>query len=52
VVAKAILLTPASVDAEALDRLKAEQALPDAVAQSMAEAADWILEDAAKTLLR
>ena len=46
--AKAILLTPASVDAQALDRLKAEQALPDAVAKSMAEAADWILEDAAK----
>jgi heptosyltransferase-2 len=46
--AKAILLTPASVDAQALDRLKAEQALPDAVAKSMAEAADWILEDAGK----
>jgi lipopolysaccharide heptosyltransferase II len=47
--AKAILLTPASVDAQALDRLKAEQALPDAVAKSMAEAADWILEDAKDT---
>ena len=46
--AKAILLTPTSVDAQALDRLKAEQALPDAVAKSMAEAADWILEDAGK----
>lgn len=46
--AKAILLTPASVDAQALDRLKAEQALPDAVAKSMAEAVDWILADAAK----
>jgi heptosyltransferase-2 len=46
--AKAILLTPASVDAQTLDRLKAEQALPDAVAKSMAEAADWILEDAGK----
>jgi len=47
--AKAILLTPASVDAQALDRLKVEQALPDAVAQSMAEAADWILKDAKDT---
>ena len=47
--AKAILLTPASVDAQAMDRLKAEQALPDAVAKSMAEAADWILEDAKDT---
>ena len=49
--AKAILLTPALVDAQALDRLKAEQAMPDTVAKSMAEAVDWILEDA-KTLLR
>jgi heptosyltransferase-2 len=46
--AKAILLTPAPVDAQSLDRLKVEQALPDAVAKSMAEAVDWILEDAAK----
>ena len=43
--AKAILLTPAPVDAQALDRLKVEQAVPDAVAKSMAEAVDWILED-------
>ncbi|MEP6959004.1 MAG: lipopolysaccharide heptosyltransferase II [Nitrospirota bacterium] len=49
--AKAILLTPALVDAQALDRLKAEQAMPDVVAKSMAEAVDWILADA-KTLLR
>jgi heptosyltransferase II len=46
--AKPILLTPAPVDAQSLDRLKVEQALPDAVAKSMAEAVDWILEDAAK----
>jgi hypothetical protein len=39
------------VDAQALDMLKAEQAMPDAVAKSMAEAVDWILEDA-KTRLR
>jgi heptosyltransferase-2 len=43
--AKAILLTPALVDTQALDRLKVEQAMPDAVAKSMAEAVDWILED-------
>jgi heptosyltransferase-2 len=49
--AKAILLTPALVDTQALDMLKVEQAMPDAVAKSMAEAVDWILEDAA-TLVR
>jgi heptosyltransferase-2 len=47
--AKAILLTPALVDAQALDRLKAEQAMPDAVTKAMAEAVDWILDDAAKS---
>jgi heptosyltransferase-2 len=47
--AKAILLTPAPVDAQALDMLKAEQAMPDTVAKSMAEAVDWILADAAKS---
>jgi heptosyltransferase-2 len=44
--AKAILLTPALVDTQALDMLKIERAMPDAVAKSMAEAVDWILEDA------
>ena len=43
--AKAILLTPALMDTQALDMLKVEQAIPDAVAKSMAEAVDWILED-------
>jgi len=43
--AKAILLTPALVDTQALDMLKAEQVMPDAVAKSMAEAVGWILED-------
>ncbi len=47
--AKAILLTPALVDAQALARLKVEQAMPDAVTKSMAEAVDWILDDAAKS---
>jgi heptosyltransferase-2 len=49
--AKAILITTALVDAQALDRLKAEQAMPDAVAKSMAEAVDWILADAAKSAI-
>jgi len=49
--AKAILLTAAPVDAQALDRLKVEQAMPAAMAKSMTEAVDWILNDA-KTLLR
>jgi hypothetical protein len=44
--AKAILLTPAPVDAQSWDRLKVEQAMPDAVAKSMVEAVDWILDDA------
>ena len=47
--AKAILLTPALVDTQALDMLKVEQAMPDAVAKSMAEAVAWILEDAAES---
>jgi heptosyltransferase-2 len=45
--AKAILLTPGPVDAQSLDRLKEEQAMPDAMAKSMAEAVDWILKDVA-----
>ena len=53
--AKAILLTVAPVDAQALEILKTKQAMPDAMAKSMAEAVDWILADAAtsaKTLVR
>jgi heptosyltransferase-2 len=46
--AKAVLLTPGPIDAQALDMLKVEQAMPDAVAKSMADAVDWILADAAK----
>jgi heptosyltransferase-2 len=48
--AKSILLTPGSVDAQSLERLKVEQAMPDAVAKSMTEAVDWILNDAAKNV--
>jgi len=44
--AKAILITSGSVDQQALDRLQAEQVMPDTVAKSMAEAVDWILNDA------
>jgi heptosyltransferase-2 len=44
--AKAILLTPVLLDAQSLETLKVEQAMPDAVAKFMAEAVDWILEDA------
>jgi hypothetical protein len=50
--AKGILLTTDLVDAQALDALQAAEAMPDAVATSMAEAVDWILADAAKTVLR
>lgn len=50
--AKAVLLTSALVDEQALEMLRAEQAMPDAVAPSMTEAVDWILEDAAKTAHR
>jgi heptosyltransferase II len=49
--AKSVLLTPAPVDAQSLETLKTKQAMPNAMAKSMAEAVDWILEDA-KTRLR
>jgi heptosyltransferase-2 len=44
--AKAILITATQVDAESLETLKTKQAVPDAVAKSMTEAVDWILDDA------
>ena len=47
--AKAILLAPTPVEAELLERLKVEQAMPDTMAKSLVEAADWILEDAIKS---
>jgi heptosyltransferase-2 len=49
--AKAILLTSVLLDKQSLETLKVEQAMPDAVAKSMSEAVDWILEDA-KTRLK
>jgi len=48
--ARAILLTTEAVGAKALEVLQVEQAMPDKVAKSLVEAADWILEDAAKTM--
>jgi heptosyltransferase-2 len=50
--AKAILIATAPIDAQSLEMLKVEKALPDAVVKSMTEAVDWILEDSAKTLHR
>jgi heptosyltransferase-2 len=49
--AKAILIATAPMDAQSLEMLKVEKALPDAVVKSMAKAVDWILNDA-KTHLR
>jgi heptosyltransferase-2 len=46
--AKAILIATAPMDAQSLEMLKVEKALPDAVVKSMTEAVDWILADAAK----
>jgi heptosyltransferase-2 len=46
--AKAILLISGPMGSQELDRLEAEQAMPDTVAKSMSEAVDWILEDAGK----
>jgi len=43
--AKAILTTTEPVDTQALDALRAAEAMPDAVAKSMAEAVNWIFDD-------
>lgn len=45
--AKAVLLASERVDAQALEVLKAERAEPNVIVTLMAEAADWILADAA-----
>lgn len=47
--AKAVLITTELVDTQALDALRAAEAMPDAVAKSMAEAVDWVLADSAKS---
>lgn len=44
--AKAILLASASANAGEMERIETEQAKPEVVAKSMAEAVDWILADA------
>ncbi len=46
---KAILLSAALVDEQALEMLRTEQARPDAVVPSMTKAVDWILDDAMKS---
>jgi heptosyltransferase-2 len=50
--AKPVLVTTGEVDTQALDRLRAERALPDKVASSMGEAVDWILTDAIECFQR
>ena len=45
--AKPVLVTTGKVDAPAVERLRAAQAMPDKVVLSMAEAVEWILNDAA-----
>ncbi len=46
--AKPILVTTGVVDAAALDQLRVEQATPEKVAASMAEAVNWIFADAVR----
>jgi heptosyltransferase-2 len=45
--AKPVLVTTGKVDAPAVEKLRAAQALPDKVVSSMPEAVEWILNDAA-----
>ncbi len=45
--AKAVLLSSEPVNDQGLAMLQADRAMPDAIAQSMTEAVDWILQDAA-----
>jgi heptosyltransferase-2 len=47
--AKAILVTSGRVDEQAINMLRAQQAMPNTIVQSMAEAVDWILKDAVET---
>jgi heptosyltransferase-2 len=46
--AKSVLITSGRVDDQALNMLRAAQAMPDKVASSMGEAAEWILNDASE----
>lgn len=45
--ARSILVTSGAVDDQALNMLRAASAVPDIIAPSMVEAAEWILKDAA-----
>jgi heptosyltransferase-2 len=45
--AKAILVTAEPIETQALEMLRAEQATPNVIVASMAEAAEWIFADAA-----
>ena len=49
---KSILVTSGQVDQQALTMLRAAGGNPDMVAKSMAEAAEWILADAAAQAAR
>ncbi|SLM46181.1 Lipopolysaccharide heptosyltransferase II and D, D-heptose 1,7-bisphosphate phosphatase (Modular protein) [Nitrospira japonica] len=44
--AKSVLLVPGAVDEAIKAQLKTEQAMPDLIARTMIEAAEWILKDA------
>lgn len=48
--AKAILVTTEEVDELAQESLQREQAMPHKIAKSIAEAVDWILKDAEKSV--
>ena len=47
--AKSVLVTSGRVDEQAINMLRAEQAMPDTIASSMAGAVDWILKDVVGT---
>lgn len=50
--AKSLLLTPGPVTSQQVEALKAAEAVPDAYAQSMTEAVDWIFADATAQAVR
>jgi lipopolysaccharide heptosyltransferase II len=47
--AKSVLVTSGRVDEQAINMLRAEQAMPDMITSSMAQAVDWILKDVVGT---
>lgn len=44
--AKSVLLVPGPIDEAVKEQLRAERAMPDLIARTMSEAAEWILADA------